>query len=103
MSTVEDITALFTAASAAFPPITGPPTDDDVVNLREALLTVLFSVQLVGSEAGCPSGVILDDQAYMRTTGANSPFDAMRGPIPVFNPAIASTTKEVVLQKKMAI
>ena len=103
MSSVEEVTALFAAASTSFSPITGPQTDDDIMHLREALLTVLFSVQMVGEDSGCPSGVILDDAAYLHTTGSEDPFDPMRKPLAVFNPAVGSLTKDALLAKKTAV
>ena len=103
MSSVQEVTTLFAAASASFAPIIGPPTDDDIMHLREALLGVLFSIQLVGEAAGCPSGVILDDAAYLRTTGSEDIFDPMREPLAVFNPAVGSSTKGALLDKKTAV
>ena len=41
ISTVEEMQTLFTEAQATSVPITGQPSDENLVRLREALLTVL--------------------------------------------------------------
>ena len=66
MSTSYEIISLFNTAWERYSPIIGPTTDDDMVRLCEAILTILYSISL-GADAGFPSGLILTDAAYKRT------------------------------------
>ena len=88
------------SASAAFAPITGPPTDDDLIKLKEALINTLFSVCLFVTMAGCPSGIVFNDATYIRSTSLTTTLDHMTAPFSAFNPSISSTTKLSLLSKK---
>ena len=62
MSTSSDTIYLFNIDQESYSPIVGPLTDGDMVRLREAILTILYSISL-GADAGCPSGLILTHAA----------------------------------------
>ena len=53
MSTSSDIISLFNTAWEIYAPIVGPPTDNNMVHLRDAIINILHSISL-GAEAGCP-------------------------------------------------
>ena len=78
MPTSSDIISLFKTAWESYSPIVGPPTDDNMVCLREAILTILYSISL-GADTGCLSGLILADVAYKRSIATNAGFDSMSG------------------------
>jgi len=42
--TPEEITALFTTAASAFPPIARQPTDDDLTAMRDILYPLLLDI-----------------------------------------------------------
>ena len=46
MSNYLDIISLFNTAQESYAPIVGPPTDNDMVRLCEAILTILYSISL---------------------------------------------------------
>ena len=51
MLTSLDIISLFNTAWESCAPIFGPPTDDDIVRLRDAILAILYSISL-GANSG---------------------------------------------------
>ena len=58
-----------------------------MVRLREAILTILFSISL-GANAGCPSGLILANAAYKHSIGTTVSFDPMIGAFKSYDPRI---------------
>jgi hypothetical protein len=87
MSDLTDITAVFATASAAFEPIARKPNDADLQRLNEVLVVCCLSVSLTGTDAGCPSGVVLTDTVYKLTHTAS--FDFMRDARAEYDDAIA--------------
>ena len=87
MSTFLDIVSLFNTAQESYAPIVGPPTDDNMVRLRKAVLTILYSISL-GSNAGFPSGLILTNMAYKRSLRTNVGFDCMISAYKLYDPSI---------------
>ena len=87
MSTSSDIISLFNTARESYAHIIGPPTDDDMVRLCEAILTILYSISL-GADAGFPSGLILTDAAYKRSFGTTMGFGCMIGAYKLYDPSI---------------
>lgn len=87
MSDLTDITAVFATASDAFEPIARKPNDADLQRLNEALVVGCLSITLTGTDAGCPSGVVLAASVYL--DAHSSPFNFMRDARAEYNPAIA--------------
>ena len=99
MSTSLDIIPFFKTAWESYPPIVGSPTDDDMVRLREAILTIMNSISL-GADAGCLSGFILTDEVYKRSLATSIGFDSMSGAFKSYYPDIADDATDGV-QKKL--
>ena len=99
MLTSLDIISLFKTAWESYSPIVGPPTDDNMVRLREAILTILYSISL-GADAGCPSRLILSDAAYKRSLATNVGFDRMSGAFKSYDPEIANDATDGVRKKR---
>ena len=78
---------LFNTAWESYAPIIGPPTDDDMVRLREAIITILYSIYL-GASASCSWGLILTDVAYKHSLGTTVGFDCMIGAYKSYDPSI---------------
>ena len=70
MTPTSDIAAKFATAIAAFTPIVGLPTDDDLCNVRMVLLKICLSIDLAGSTPEKVTGLILVDAVYRTTPGA---------------------------------
>ena len=87
MSTYSDIISLFNTARDSYASIVGTLTDDDMVRLREAILTILYSISL-GANAGCLSGLILTNAAYNRLLGTTVSFNPMIGTFKLYGPSI---------------
>ena len=51
MSTSSDIIYLFNTAQESYAPIVIPPTDNDMVRLCKAILTIFYSIPL-GADTG---------------------------------------------------
>ena len=58
-----------------------------MVRLREAILTITYSISL-GADVGCPSGIILIDVAYKLSLSTNMSFDHMISAFKLYNPSI---------------
>ena len=99
MSTSLDIISLFKTAWESYPPIVGPPTDDVMVCLYEAILTILYSISL-GANAGCPSGLILSDAVYRRSLATSVGFNSMSGAFKSYNPDMADNSTDGVCKKR---
>ena len=99
MSTSSDIISLFKTAWESYFPIIGPPTDDDMVRLRESILTILYSIFLVAS-AGCLYGLILSNSAYKRSLATNVGFYSMSGAFKLYNPDIVNNATDGVSKKR---
>ena len=99
MSTSSGIISLFKTALESYSPIIGQPTDDVMVRLREAILTILYYIYL-GADAGCPSGLILTDTAYKRSLAISVSFDSMSGAFKSYDPDIADDAMDGVLKKR---
>ena len=74
ISTSSDIISLFNTDQESYSPIVGPSTNSNMVCLREAVLTILYSISL-GANSGCPSELIITDAAYKRSLGTIAVFD----------------------------
>ena len=72
MTSPADIATKFDAAIAAFTPIVGNPTDDDLRNVRQVLLQICLSINLAGSTAGKVTGLILGDNVYLTQQGVTT-------------------------------
>ena len=95
MSNSSDITPLFKTAWEIYPPIVGPPTDDDMVRLCKAIVTSLYSISL-GADADCPSGLILTDAVYKRSLATSVGFDSMIGAFNFYDLNIADNATDGV-------
>ena len=82
MLTSSEIISLFNTTQEIYTPIVGPPTDDDMVRLREAILTILYSISL-GADAGCPLVLILTDASYKHSLRTNVGFNCMIGKLQI--------------------
>ena len=51
MSTSSEIISLFNTARESYASIVGPPTYDNMVRLREAILAIIYSISL-GADTG---------------------------------------------------
>ena len=87
MSTSSDIIFRFNTARERYAPIVGPPTDDDMVRLFEAILTILYSISL-GANSGYSSGLILTYTTYKLSLGTTVSFDPMLGAFKLYDPSI---------------
>ena len=94
-----DIISLSKTAWENYSPIVDPPTDDDMVGLREAILTILYSIFL-GANAGCPSRLILSDAAYKHSLATSIGFDSMSGAFKSYNMDIADNSTDSVCKKR---
>ena len=64
MTSVVKITRLFVETRNNRTKVAGTPNDDDVVTFKEDLLNVYFQIAFKGTNAGDPSGAILEDVRY---------------------------------------
>ena len=76
--TSSDIIYFFKTAWENYSPIVDPPTENDMVRLRKAIITILYSISL-GANTGCLTGLILTDTAYKRSLATSLGFDSMSG------------------------
>ena len=65
----EEITALFATAAAAFPTITGQPTDDNLTALRDVLYPLLLDIPYDMNGPDNLIGIIEPVALYMATWG----------------------------------
>jgi hypothetical protein len=65
----EEITALFATAAAAFPTITGQPTDDNLTALRDVLYPLLLDIPYNMNGPDNLIGIIEPVALYMATWG----------------------------------
>ena len=98
MSAFSGIISLFNTDQESYAPIIGPPTDENMVRLREAILTILYSISL-GTDEGCPSGIILTDAAYKCSIETNVSFDPIIGASKLYNPSIKDNSTNGLRQK----
>ena len=99
MSTSSNIMSVFKIVWESYPLIVGPPTDNNMVRLREAILTILYSISLV-ADAVCPSGLILSDAAYKRSLATNVVFDSMGGAFKSYDPDITNDATDGLRKKR---
>ena len=99
MSTSSDIISLFKTVWERYYPIVFPPTDDDMVCLRKAILIILYSIYL-GANAGCPSGLILSYTAYKRLLVTTAGFNSISGAFNSYYPDIADNAADGVHKKR---
>ena len=99
MSTSSEIISLFKTACESYSPIVGPPTDDDMVRLCKAILTILYSISL-GADAVFPSGFILTDAVYKRSLASSVGFDSMIGAFKYCDSDIADDATDGVRKKR---
>ena len=70
-----------------------------MVRLREAILTILYSISL-GADAGCPSGLILFEAEYKRLLATDVVFDRMSGAYKSYDPDIANDATDGLRNKR---
>ena len=99
MSTSSDIISLFKTVWESYSPMVGPPTDDNMVHLHEAILPILYSISL-GANAGCPSGLILANTAYKHLLATSVGFDSMSDAFKSYDPDIADDATNGVRKKQ---
>ena len=99
MATSSDIISLFNKARESYTPISGPTTDENMVNFREAILTILYSIYR-GADAGCLSGLIFTDVEYKGSLVTTASFDPMIGAFKLYDPSIKYDATDG-LRKKM--
>ena len=87
MATSSVIISLFNKARESYTPISGPTTDENMVNFREAILTILYSIYR-GADAGCLSGLIFTDVEYKGSLVTTASFDPMIGAFKLYDPSI---------------
>ena len=100
MTSPADIASKFDAAIAAFTPIVGNPTDDDLRNVRQVLLQICLYINLSGSTAGKVTGLILGDIVYLTQQGVTQSFVEDQNPLDEYDPSIDENTA-VWKQKKL--
>ena len=61
MTSVVEITRLFAEVRENLTKVAGTPSDDHVVAFKEDLLNVCLQIAFEGTNAGNPSGAILED------------------------------------------
>ena len=98
MSTSSDIISLFNTSQEIYTPIVIPPTDKYMFLLCKAILTILYSISL-GTDEGCPSGIILTDAAYKCSIETNVSFDPIIGASKLYNPSIKDNSTNGLRQK----
>ena len=82
----------------SYAPIVDPPTDDNIVRLRKAIITILYSISL-GANSGCPSELILSDAAYKCLLGRTINFNPMIGAFKSYDPNIEDDATDGIRQK----
>ena len=82
MSTSSDIISLFNTAWESYATIVGPPTDNNMVRLREDIITIVYSISL-GADAGCPLVLILTNVSYKRSLRTTVGFNCMIGKLQI--------------------
>ena len=92
MTSPADIASKFDAAIAAFTPIVGNPTDDDLRNVRQVLLQICLSINLSGSTAGKVTGLILGDIVYLTQQGVTQSFVEDQKTLDEYDPSIDEHT-----------
>ena len=99
MTSPADIATKFDTAIAAFTPIVGNPTDDDLRNVRQVLLQLCLSINLAGSTAGKVTGLILVDGVYRTQQGVTASFVEDQNPLDEYDPSINESTAAWQQQK----
>ena len=99
MTSPADIASKFDAAIAAFTPIVGNPTDDDLRNVQQVLLQICLSINLSGSTAGKVTGLILGDIVYLTQQGVTQSFVEDQNPLDKYDPSIDEHTASWEQQK----
>ena len=64
MTSVDMIGRLFKVARDSHTKIDGIPYDENVISFKEALFSMCLQIAFDGTDAGDPSGVILEDAHY---------------------------------------
>ena len=98
MSTSSDIISLFNTAWESYATIFGPPTDNNMVRLREDIITIVYSISL-GADAGCPSGLILIDEAYKLSIVTTVGFNRMISAYKSYDPSIEDDATDGIRKK----
>ena len=92
MTSPADIASKFDAAIAAFTPIVGNPTNDDLRNVRQVLLQICLSINLSGSTAGKVTGLILGNIVYLTQQGVTKQFVEDQKNLDEYDPSIDENT-----------
>ena len=93
MTSPADIASKFDAAIAAFTPIVGNPTDDDLRNVRQVLLQSCLSINLSGLTVGKVTSLILGDIVYLTQQGVTQSFVEDQSPLDEYDSSIDENTK----------
>ena len=99
MSTSSDILSLFNTAKESYTPIVGLQTDNDMVRLCKAIITILYSISL-GTNSDCPLRLILINTSYKRSLGTTVGFNCTIGAYKLYNPSIKDDATDG-LRKRM--
>ena len=75
MTSTIKITCLFAETRDNRTKVTGTPNNDHVVAFKEDLLNVCLQIAFKGTNAGDPSGAILEDARYRVAIATNTPYD----------------------------
>ena len=95
MTSPADIASKFDAAIAAFTPIVGNPTDDDLRNVRQVLLQICLLINLSGSTAVKVTGLILGDIVYLTQQGVTKLFVEDQSPLDKYDPSLDKNHQSV--------
>ena len=74
MTSVVKITRLLAEAGDSCTKVAGTPNDNHAVAFKEDLLNVCFQIAFKGTDAGDPSGAILEDARYRVAITTNIPY-----------------------------
>jgi hypothetical protein len=96
--TPKEITALFATAAAAFQPIAGQPSDDDITNLREMLYSLLLEIPYDKDRAHNLISLLEPSTAYTACWGTAFPIPVR----PPMYPAIPDDATPVVRARREA-
>jgi len=97
-STPSDVIAAFKAASDAFPKFTGPPTDDSLRQIHEAITPILLPIPYDGEDGQDNlMGIILEDSVYKKHYNKKGFKQPTRLPIADTSIDINATTSQVAI------
>ena len=86
MTSVVEITRLFAKARNNRKKVLGTPNDDHVVTFKEDLLNVCLQIEFEGTDAGDPSGTILEEARYQVAVSTSTPYNRQVAARANYNP-----------------